>query len=567
MRRSIFLRTLRSFRTAILGWGLGLGLLMLIVTKAFDSAIGGMSTTVKAEFILAFQSISWLWDYPNAVYSAGGYITAKYGFLLVLVSIWGLLAGTRITRGEEESGQLDMLLSVPRSRARVLMEKLAALFVALLVIGALIGLCAALGVLASKYPRFTLADGLMQGLMISLLAASFAAIGVFLSQFTQHRSTAAGVTGALLALAFAFNSASLVSSQLEWLGRLSPIYYFRISKPLVLDYGMNWGAAGMLALFTLVFAGAGAVLFLRRDVGSAVSVAPAQGRFAALRMPAPQGGWSLGSFAARAVAIETPATIWWAIALGAFYFIFTQITRKLQLNLLDAFKGTPYEAVFASMAGGQSSNGNAFFLSLMLSFIPLVIAAMAVTQVNRWERTEAEGQLDLVLATPLTRAAAILTRMGAAVLGTVLVLAVTFGATLLAVNLSGLTLDTGRLAEATLGAAPWGIVVLAVGYLLATWLRRGLLVTVLSLVLAASYGIQVAAPAAGWPDGTQQISLFWYFGSPIINGLDWGHVAVISGIAVVCIALAVWRFSVKDVGRWAFAVNLWRRRRQRAAVA
>ncbi|HEV2236587.1 MAG TPA: ABC transporter permease subunit [Ktedonobacterales bacterium] len=567
MRRSIFLKTLGSFRTAILGWGLGMGFLMLIVTKAFDSAIGVMPATTKAQFVLAFQSVGWLWDYPGAVVSAGGYTTAKYGSFMALVAIWGLLAGTRITRGEEESGQLDMLLSLPRSRALVVAEKLGATFVALLLIGALIGLFAYAGVSSSKFPRFSLGDALMQGLMISLLAASFAGIGVFLSQFTRHRSAAAGITGALLALGFVLNSLSLVSSQLEWLGRLSPIYYFRISKPLVADYGMNWGAAAALAVITLVFAGAGAALFLRRDVGSTVAVAPASGRFAGLRLPAPQGGWSLSSFAARAVALELPATLWWAIALGLFYVIFTKITRTLQINLVDSFKGTIYESIFKSMAGGNNPSGNAFFLSLLLSYIPLVIAAMAVTQVSRWERAEAEGQLDLVLATPLTRATAILTRILAAVLGTAFVLAITFGATLLAVNVSGLELDTGRLAESTLGALPWGVVVLAVGYLLATWLRRGLLVTVLSFALAISYGIQVAAPAAGWPDGTQKLSIFWYFGSPILSGLDWHAVLGLSAIAVVCIALATWRFAVKDIGRWAFVINLWRRRRQRAAVA
>jgi ABC-2 type transport system permease protein len=567
MRRSIFLKTLGSFRTAILGWGLGMGLVVAIVTKAFDTAIGPMSAATKATFIAAFQSIGWLWDYPSAVVSPGGYLNAKYGSILVLVAIWALLAGTRITRGEEESGQLDMLLSVPRSRARVLAEKLAAVFVALLIMGVLIGLFAYAGVSTSKYPRFSLAEGLMQGLMITLLASSFAGIGVFLSQFTRHRSAAAGITGGLLGLAFVFNSLSLVSSQLEWLGRLSPIYYYRISKPLVADYGMNWGAAAVLAIFTLAFAGAGAALFLRRDVGSAVALAPAGGRPVGLRMPAAQGGWSLSSFAARAVAVELPATIWWAVAIGAFYFVFAKITRALQLNLVDSFKGTIYESIFKSMAGGSSPSGNAFFLSLLLSYIPLVIAAMAVTQVSRWERAEAEGQLDLVLATPLTRAAAILTRVLASVLGTAVVLAFTFGAILLAENVSGLALDTGRLAEATLGALPWGVVVLAVGYLLATWLRRGLLVSVLSFALAISYGIQLVAPAAGWPDGVQKISLFWYFGSPILSGLDWKAVIGISASALVCIALATWSFAVKDIGRWALVVNLWLRRRQAAAAA
>ena len=137
MRRSIFLRTLWSFRVAILGWGVGVGILMFVVVAAFDSAIGGMPPSTKEEFLLAFQSVGWLWDYPGAVASTGGYATAKYSIFLILVSIWGLLAGSRILRGQEEIGQLDMLLSLPRSRARVVFEKLSALFVALLLIGAI----------------------------------------------------------------------------------------------------------------------------------------------------------------------------------------------------------------------------------------------------------------------------------------------------------------------------------------------------------------------------------------------------------------------------------------------
>ena len=173
----------------------------------------------------------------------------------------------------------------------------------------------------------------------------------------------------------------------------------------------------------------------------------------------------LASLLARAVALEAPRALWWALGLGFFYFIFTFITRQIQLNLLDSFKGTPYEPIINALAGGQNPTGNAVFLSLLMNFIPLLITAMAVTQVNGWERVEAEGQLDLVLATPQTRAKALLTRMGAAAVGQALVLAVTFVAILIAAAIAGLTLDNGKLAQATLGALPWGLVVLSAGYL------------------------------------------------------------------------------------------------------
>jgi ABC-2 type transport system permease protein len=568
MRRSIFLRTLWSFRVAILGWGVGVGILMFVVVAAFDSAIGSFPPATKAEFLLAFQSVGWLWDYPKAVVSTGGYATAKYSIILMLVSIWGLLAGARILRGEEESGQLDMLLSLPRSRARVVAEKLGALFVALLLIGAIIGLFAYGGEAQITSTKFSFANALLEGLMISLLAASFASLSVLISQFTRRRGTAAGITGALFALAIALNSISLVSPAYDWVGKLSPIYYFRISKPLVEDYGMNWGAAGVLLLFTLVFAGVGAALFVRRDVGGVIPVAPAGVSLPAARLTAPQAGWSLRSLFARAIALELPRALWWALGLGLFYFVFTFITRQIQLNLVDSFKGTPYEPIIKALAGGQNATGNAFFLSLLIGFIPVLITVMAVTQVNGWERVEAEGQLDLVLATPQTRAKAILTRIGAASAGQALTLAVTFGAILLAAAIAGLTLDNGKLAQATLGALPWGLVVLAAGYLLATWLRRALLVSTLSLLLAISYGIGLASDAAGWPEWVKRLSIYGYYGNPLVTGLDWQAAGIILGLSVVFTALAVWRFAAKDIGRWSFLPNLGRRfgRRQQAAV-
>jgi polyether ionophore transport system permease protein len=569
MRRSIFLRTLWSFRVAILGWGVGVGILMFVVVAAFDTAIGGMPPATKEEFLLAFQSVGFLWDYPKAVVSTGGYATAKYSIFLILVSIWAILAGSRILRGQEETGQLDMLLSLPRSRGRVVFEKLGALFVALLLIGAIIGLFTYAGEAQITSVKFSFADAMLEGLMVSLLAASFAGLSVLVSQFTLRRNTAAGISGALFALSIVLNSVSLISPAYDWVGKLSPVYYFRISKPLVEDYGMNWGAAAVLLVMALVFAGVGTALFLRRDVGSAIPVAPEGVSIPGFRRAAPQGGWSLRSLLARVIAAEAPRALWWALGLGLFYFIFTIITRQIQVNLIDSFKGTAYEPIIKALAGGQNPSGNAFFLSLLMGFIPVLITVMAVTQVNGWERVEAEGQLDLVLATPQTRANAILTRMGAAAVGQALVLFITFLAILLAAAIAGLTLDNGKLAQATLGALPWGLVVLSAGYLLATWIRRSLLVTVLSLALAISYGVGLAADAAGWPEWVKRLSIYLYFGNPLLTGLDWTAFGVILGVSVLFTALAVWGFAAKDIGRWAFLPNLgWRfGRRRQATVA
>ena len=39
------------------------------------------------------------------------------------LALWPLLAGSRMLRGEEERGSMDALLSLPRGRVRVALEK------------------------------------------------------------------------------------------------------------------------------------------------------------------------------------------------------------------------------------------------------------------------------------------------------------------------------------------------------------------------------------------------------------------------------------------------------------
>src|SRR6266704_3261882 len=69
---------------------------------------------------------------PIALGTPGGYVTWKYGLTLLIIAIWPLLACSRLLRGEEERGSLDALLSLPRGRVRVALEKLAAVWTALL---------------------------------------------------------------------------------------------------------------------------------------------------------------------------------------------------------------------------------------------------------------------------------------------------------------------------------------------------------------------------------------------------------------------------------------------------
>lgn len=181
--KSIYLKTLRDYRIAILGWGAGIGLLLYAVLSAVPSLIA--TPQARASLVSLSGSFAWLAD-PIAVDTPGGYATWKYGFTILIIVLWPLLACSRTLRGEEERGSLDVLLSLPRGRVRVALEKLAAVWTALLGMGLIIGLLTFVGGMRVS-ADFGLGGALLFGLNVALICGVFGSIALLLSQFTQGR--------------------------------------------------------------------------------------------------------------------------------------------------------------------------------------------------------------------------------------------------------------------------------------------------------------------------------------------------------------------------------------------
>ena len=178
---SIHLKTLRDFRLAILGWSVGMGLVMFEVQATVSSLVA--TPAARATLVGLASSFAWNAD-AVAVDTVGGYATWKVGIFILLIAIWPLLACSRVLRGEEERGSLDVLLSLPRGRARVALEKLAAVWTALLLMGLLIALITFAGG-KSFNADYSLGDALLFGLNLALICGVFGSIALLVSQFTQ----------------------------------------------------------------------------------------------------------------------------------------------------------------------------------------------------------------------------------------------------------------------------------------------------------------------------------------------------------------------------------------------
>lgn len=545
---SVFLRTLRSYRIAIAGWGLGMALLLLEPLAGASTIVG----TAQGRASLTELATSFAWNAdPVAVGTATGYAMFKIGIGILLIVIWPLLAASRTLRGEEERGSLDVLLSVPRGRVRVALEKVAAIGAALLAMGVVIGLI----VFAGSRPfdsRFGLGDALLFGLNLSLICAVFAGLTLLVSQFTMERRRAAGLSGGLLMVFVVMDMAHRITPGAEWISRLSPIYYYNLSKPLLPGYGMSWGAVLVLVALTVVLTAAALWLFARRDLGSTV---PLPGW---LRLPerAPQRAaalpvddWSLRSVYARGLATVALPAVLWTIGIAGFAAWMVAATRQLEHTLEGVYSSSAALASAVSKVGGGDVRTNATLLSAIFILLALLLMGFAVTQVNRWSSDEEEGRLELLLSTPRSRIRVLLGRFAALATATAAIGVITLAASAVAAAAVGLQLDWGNLAAATLGMIPLALLVAAIGYLGSGWLRTAADTGLLSLLLAAWFLISFVGPELQWPELALRLSVFYYYGTPLLHGLQATSMLGVIAVGALTLAAGAWRFASKDIGR------------------
>jgi polyether ionophore transport system permease protein len=543
---SIYLKTLRGLRVPILGWGLGLGVLFAVVLAVVPTVLG--TAAARAAVVALGPSFAWFAE-PVKIDTPGGYATWKYGLTVLVVAIWPILAASAMLRGEEDRGAMDVLLSLPRNRVRVALEKIAALWTALLVMGLLVGVFAYAGG-AKVNAGISLGNTILFGVNLALAAGVFGSIALLVSQFTQERRTAAGVTSGFLLVFIVLDMVHRVVPNSDWVSQLSPIYYFNLSKPLIAGYGANPGAVLVLAAISVVLTGAAIWLFPRRDIGGVV----AGPRFLKLpqraaRSPRPvlRGEWSLRSVYARSIAMVAVPTFWWTLAIAGFAGWMVVVDKQTEAKLRTILDSSSIMRGFVK-AGGSDAATSAALLGALFIFLPVMLMAFSVTQANRWAADEDEGRLEVLLSTPQPRMQVLLGRFAALSTAAVVISLITLVVAAVAASANGLALDLGNIAAASLSMVPLALLVAAIGYLFSGWLRAAVDTGLLSFLLVIWFFISFIGPGLNLPDATLRLSPFYYYGSPLLHGLQLTSMLGVLAVAAVVLAVGTLRFARKDIG-------------------
>ncbi|MBF6588975.1 MAG: ABC transporter permease subunit [Ktedonobacterales bacterium] len=544
MLRTVWSKTLRDYRIAMLGWGGGLALLILIGFLVHASTV-----KAGASLIQLTQQFKFFGE-PVSVDTVGGFVTWRMGnFLLVLLGIWAVLVGARMVRGEEDIAALDLLLAVPVSRTRLLLEKIAAMASALLVIGALVALGTIAGEASVKAPVDATGAALV-GLNLALGAFVFGMLALFLSQLVARRGTAAGGAGALLALSYVLDGSGRTISGAAGLQRVSPFFYYGLSKPLIPRYGVNPGASAVLVGLGAALALLSIPLFARRDIGGTALPAWLRLPRATRATSAPRTlerakrEASLRTVFQRALRAQAPAVIWWLVGLGAYAAWGASIVRASEDALRQVYATTP---TLSQLLRGTDLGSDAGFLSLVIFLLmPAVVAAFALTQAATWPADLESGRLELVLAAPQPRRRVLLERFAAVLVFAALAPVVVGLSVLGGARVAGLQ-HTGDLWAATLGMFPLEFVVAAAVFALTTWVRTSAVLGIVGAALGFSFFAEFFSSLLHVPDWVLSFSIFHAYGTPITNGPRWGAWLAVTAVAALLLGVGALRFGQRDV--------------------
>ncbi len=190
--------------------------------------------------------------------------TEFYGFVwLLLLGLYVTYAAGGLVAGDIESGQMDMLLAAPVSRAQVLIEKFLSLLTTVVTLNLLLPLFVYAGAILvdESIDAFDLV--VVHALSIPYLLAC-GAFGTLLS-VSVHRADVArrGGIGAVFVL-FVLEAVT-TDTDFEWLGLLSPTRYYDPTEILV-EGSYDLVGAAVLVVATVALLVASRVIFERVDV-------------------------------------------------------------------------------------------------------------------------------------------------------------------------------------------------------------------------------------------------------------------------------------------------------------
>jgi ABC-2 type transport system permease protein len=261
------METLRRTAGQTLIWGLGLGVLSLAVVMMvplFDMQIFVDLLKGLPPFVRSAVGVG---DNLDVLLRPEGFIAVGvFGKMALIFAAYPVIMGLRVTANEEEDGIMDVLMSTPLPRWRIVVEKLAAYALTTAVI--------ALLVLASMWLGAALANialdmGLMAQIVVNLMPTLLLilALTALAGALLRRRRDALMAATVFVIVSFMFETIGSMGAG-SVVENLRQVSVFAASNAVtVMETGMPWSTIALLLALALAFSGGAVWAFQRRDIG------------------------------------------------------------------------------------------------------------------------------------------------------------------------------------------------------------------------------------------------------------------------------------------------------------
>ncbi|MBT8202614.1 MAG: ABC transporter permease subunit [Acidimicrobiia bacterium] len=540
----------KTIRDRWLGYVIGGGTLALLLLMGM-AVYQDIDISFYNELPDAYRSLVGIPENADIGGLAYGAIYASYG-ALTLAGL-GISAGSAAVAREERFGTLGILLGNPRSRTHIVASK-AASMVLLTTLGA--GILWGGGLLAPMVLGVDVGGVDVGALVIHMFFNTlfYGFLAMAIGAWTGKTVLASGATVAVMVVSFIAAGLLPLVSGYEDVARAFPWYYFQSGEPII--NGVSWADMVVLGAGIAVFAGVALVGVNRRDLRNQAVGVTLIDRLRANPMTRNVFDRLAGSTRVSRVWVKTASeqqgllvvTAGVMLSMGLLIGPMYSLLDEPLIDLADQFP----ETMLALFGGGDMSTPEGFYQVEtygLMAPIAVMVATIAIGA-RALAGEEAAHTMDLLLTNPIRRSVVVLEKAAALVLhgaavGVGIFIGVALGATL-----GGLDMSVSNIA-ATSTLAPligilFGALALAVSAATgrikaAVWIPAGLALVfhVMNALLSINAGI------AGWA----KLSPFYYYlgSDPLLNGMPWGHAALLVALSAGLIAGSVVLFERRDV--------------------
>lgn len=379
-------------------------------------------------------------------------------------------------------------------------------------------------------------------------------MGLLVSQFTTSRRAAAGLSAVILTLLYVVENTWENLHGFGFLRFLSPFHYSNLSRALVPGRHFDPGASAALLAMGAVFVLASGWAFQRRDyrapllrwtmrsagvtvavktttAGDATAVPGpatqrASGRASTSPVAARLSRWLLRSAWSALVVRGRYGLLAWSVAAA----MFTGLLMFLEPPVMEVWS---WFAGFIPGGGGMTgASAETQYVSFTTEILIPFVAGYVITQASGWAADLAQGRVELALATPLSWSRLVAERLFSVVVGTAGVAIGAIAGMCVGAATVGLSLQGSGLARTAADSLLLGAAIGGVASLVVAAFRGALAVTLMAVLMGASYLVGYLVELFKWPAWAGRFSVFALFGSPYIEWPTATDTAVLGGLAV-----------------------------------